>query len=201
MARREAQPHEESPEQPIHRAGFVEAHLVDEFFKYQRIVGEKIDAPFPVVETDGTGNDLRDPPGVVAADHAMLAHHALALVDGLAIPVLDFAAEFVHRIKAQITAVGDFRPEPWCRGLALSGEFRFHLAVPLGGAWAHALFNQLAVKFDRRLVEPQLNDLEIRRYRFEKLAKSGVGQLELDVIEIVEGLAKMNEHQVALVAQ
>ena len=50
LARRESQPDEESPEQPIHRAGFVEAHLVDQFFKYQRIVGEKIDAPFPVVE-------------------------------------------------------------------------------------------------------------------------------------------------------
>ena len=70
----------------------------------------------------------------------------------------DFAAEFVHRIKAQITALGDFRPEPGRRGLALSREFRLHLAVPLGGAWAHSLHNQLAVKFDRRLVEPQLND-------------------------------------------
>ena len=36
----------------VARARFVEAHLVDQFFENQRIVGEKVHAPFPVVETD-----------------------------------------------------------------------------------------------------------------------------------------------------
>ena len=53
MAGREAQTDEERSEKSVHCAGFVEAHLVDELFKDEGIVGIEIDAPLPVVEADG----------------------------------------------------------------------------------------------------------------------------------------------------
>src|ERR1700685_3223862 len=58
----------------VARARFVEAHLVDQFFENQRIVGEKVHAPFPVVETDRAGNYLRNLTCITPADHPMLMH-------------------------------------------------------------------------------------------------------------------------------
>ena len=162
----------ESAEQTVNRAGFVEAHLVDEFFEDQRIVGKQIDAPFPIVETDGTGNDLRHPAGVVAADHAVLAHHALALADRLAIPVLSFAAKLVHRIEAQVAALGNFRPEARRRVLALFCKFSFDFPVPFRGAGMQTFRSQLGVEFYRSFVKPELHHREIGSRRFEIFVES-----------------------------
>ena len=50
----------EGAEVGVEGAGLVEAHLVDELLEDGGIVGEEIDAPFPVVESDGAGDDLAD---------------------------------------------------------------------------------------------------------------------------------------------
>src|SRR5262245_25626410 len=84
----------------IDRADFVKAHLVDQALEDQRIVGEQVDAPLPVVEADRAGDDLLHRPGITAAHQPMLFHLALALLDGQCVPVLLFSAAAVHGIKA-----------------------------------------------------------------------------------------------------
>ena len=54
----------------------------------ERIVGEQGDAPFPVVEADGAGDDLFDFARVCAADHAVGAHHFAALLHRQHVPVV-----------------------------------------------------------------------------------------------------------------
>src|ERR1700688_2373121 len=49
---RAADSHVELPEQGIHRADVIEAHLIDQLLEDQRIVGEKIDTPLPIIEAD-----------------------------------------------------------------------------------------------------------------------------------------------------
>src|SRR5580704_3070561 len=90
-------------------ARLVEAHLVDQLLEHQRIVGEEIDAPFPIVEADRTRNDLRDLAGVAAADHAVLAHQVAPLFDIEAIPVVCAVALLVHRVEAEVAARWNFR--------------------------------------------------------------------------------------------
>src|ERR1700754_1855289 len=51
--RRKTKSDKKRAEQTVNRAGFVEAHFINELFKNQRIVGKKIDAPFPIIEADG----------------------------------------------------------------------------------------------------------------------------------------------------
>ena len=50
---RDSDSHIEMAEQRVDGADFVEAHFVDQLLEDQRIVGKQIDAPLPVVETDG----------------------------------------------------------------------------------------------------------------------------------------------------
>ena len=42
----------ELPEERIHRAYFVEAHLVDQFLEDHRVIGKEIHAPLPIVHSD-----------------------------------------------------------------------------------------------------------------------------------------------------
>src|SRR3954469_16356666 len=62
-------PHKERSKCGIDRTDFVEAHLVDEFFKNQRIFSEEIDAPFPVIEADRPGDDLLNLPRIPPPNH------------------------------------------------------------------------------------------------------------------------------------
>ena len=61
---RKAQSDVERAEQAVNRAGFIEAHLVNEFLENQRVIGEEIDSPFPIIEADRTRNDLIDAAGI-----------------------------------------------------------------------------------------------------------------------------------------
>src|SRR5258705_891722 len=151
--RRKTKPDKKSAEQAVNGAGFVEAHFINEFFKNQRIVGKKIDAPFPVIEADGSGNDLGHAAGVMAPDHAVLAHHSLALANRLAVPVLGLAAKFVHRVKAQIAALGNLWPQARRRRFALYGQLRFDCFVPFRRALLKSLRRQVGVEFYRSFVE------------------------------------------------
>src|ERR671912_695607 len=59
----------EGAEQSVHRAGFIETHLVYEFFKNQRVIGEEIDPPFPIIKADGARNNLIDAAGILTSNH------------------------------------------------------------------------------------------------------------------------------------
>src|SRR6266478_3355453 len=92
VAGRAAQSDVEASEQGIDGADVVEAHLVDELFENQGIVGEEVDAPLPIVETDRAGDNLFHFSGIAASDQAVFVHLALALLHGKRVPVLVFAA-------------------------------------------------------------------------------------------------------------
>src|SRR5581483_10918127 len=154
-----------------------------------------------VVEADGAGDDLSHAAGVVAPDHAVLAHHALALADRLAVPVLALAAKFVHRIKAQIAALRNLRPQTRRGGFALPGQFGFDFAVPLGRAGLETFRGELAVESYRRFVKTQLDDGEIGARRLEIFAQLRARDRQLGAVEIVEGFAEMDEHQIAFVTE
>src|SRR5215475_10617486 len=49
-----ANAHVERSKQGIERTGGIKTHFIDELFKDQWIIGKQADAPFPVVQTDGT---------------------------------------------------------------------------------------------------------------------------------------------------
>src|ERR1700704_1330811 len=59
-------------EQCVYGADFIEAHFVDQLLKNQRLVGEKVDAPFPIVKTNRSADDLFHFSGVAAADESMI---------------------------------------------------------------------------------------------------------------------------------
>src|SRR5262245_5507161 len=168
VASREAKPDEKSPEKTVNCARFVEAHLVDQLLEDQRVIGEKIHAPLPIVEADGTRNYLNDPPGIVTPDHAMLAHHPLAFGDRLTVPVLTFAAKLVHRVKGHIAPLRNLRPKTRRRGLPLLGQFHFYLSVPFGASRLQSLRYQIRVEFHRSFVEPQFNHGDVGTRWFEE---------------------------------
>src|SRR5262245_65954782 len=71
LARRELQADVERAEGGVAGAPFVEAQVVDQLLEDQRVVGEQIDAPFPVVENDGPGDDLGALDGMIPACQAL----------------------------------------------------------------------------------------------------------------------------------
>src|SRR5271154_3386235 len=121
----------ERAELSVRRAGFVEAHLVNEFLGDYRIVGEKIDAPFPIVESDRAGNNLRHFTGEAPPDQAVVVHEALAILERQAIPVVGTVALLVHRIETQVWALGDFREQARRNLFALARKLGFDLRFPL----------------------------------------------------------------------
>src|ERR1700689_2655046 len=123
----------ERGELPLRRAGFIEAHLVNEFLEHYRIVGEKIDAPFPIVESDRAGNNLRHFTGEAPPDQAVVMHEALAILERQTIPVVGAVALLVHRIETQVGPLRDFR-EQARRGLfALARKLGLDFGFPLRG--------------------------------------------------------------------
>src|SRR3990172_3718027 len=78
---REAQAYVEGAELTVHGARLIEAHLIDKLFEYQRVMGEEIHAPLPIIEADRAGNDLGHLPGVSPSDQTVLLHHPLACRD------------------------------------------------------------------------------------------------------------------------
>src|SRR5512141_1786140 len=75
-------------ESRVNRAYFVEAHFVDQLLEDQWIIGEKINAPLPIVEANRAGDDLLYLSSVPAADHSVFVHLALAFFDRQRVPVL-----------------------------------------------------------------------------------------------------------------
>ena len=137
----ELQPHVERPEQPVERAGLVEAHLVDQLLEHHGIVGEEVDAPLPVVEADGTGDDLGHPAGVAPADEAVVLHHPLPLRERGVIPVLFLAPFLVHGIEADVAPGRYVGPEPAFHGLARLNQIGLHLLFSTPGCWGAMPFS------------------------------------------------------------
>src|SRR5438105_2999329 len=94
-SRRHADPYIKLAKESVHRADFVEAHLVDQLLEDERIVREKIDSPFPIVEADGAGDDLPHFAGIAAANQAMVVHLARTLFDGELVPIFFLATTTV----------------------------------------------------------------------------------------------------------
>ena len=58
----------EHPEVPVARADVIEAHFVNDLLERVDLMRHEGDAPFPVVDAGGTGDELGDATGVFAAD-------------------------------------------------------------------------------------------------------------------------------------
>src|SRR5215475_10470601 len=98
----EANAHIECSKQGIQRTGRIKTHFADELFKDQWIISKQADAPFPVVQTDGTTDNLRHFAGVLASDHAVPTHKLSTLIHRERIPVMRFTAFLIHRVKTQV---------------------------------------------------------------------------------------------------
>lgn len=64
----EAEGEKEVAEEAVDGGDFVEAHFIDQFLEDDGVFGEEGDAPLPVIEADGAGDDLLDASGVASAD-------------------------------------------------------------------------------------------------------------------------------------
>ena len=156
-------PHEKRAEQRIDGAHLVEPHLVNQPLEHQRIVGEQIHAPFPVVETDGAGDDLFHSARIAPADGPVLLHHELAVLERHLIPVLLLAATPVHGVKAQVLGGGNFGKEPRVHGRSLALQRFFNSGVPLRRVRLQTLFRQRSVRLGSGFVQPQLHHGKIGR--------------------------------------
>src|SRR5262245_11360696 len=123
VGRLEANAHVERSKQGIQRTGGIKTHFVDELFKDQWIIGKQADAPFPVVQTDGTTDNLRHFAGVLASDHAVSTHELPTLVHRERIPVVRFTAFLIHRVKTQVLSRWHDRIEACLHGSFLVFEF------------------------------------------------------------------------------
>src|SRR6266478_5945302 len=130
LARRTTQAHVELPEERIHRADVIEAHLVNQLLEDQRIVGEQVDAPLPVVKSDRAGDDLPHFARIASADESMLTHLAGPFLDGQGVPVLVFTAFAVHRIEAGVAVGRDCGEQPRPHRFFLPHQSLLDLAIP-----------------------------------------------------------------------
>src|SRR3954462_2337373 len=138
--RRTAQTYIKRPEERVHRAHFIEPHLVDQLLEDHRLVGEQGDTPFPIVKADGAGDDLLYFSRVAAANEAVLIHLPLAFFEWECVPVLVLAATAVHGIEADVAVRGHLRKEPRLHGLALARECVFDGPLPLIGMRFYSSF-------------------------------------------------------------
>src|SRR5690606_39585671 len=58
--------------------------------------------PFPVVEADGSRDDLEDLAGVIAAREPVFTHEPVPLLDGEGVPVVGVHAPFGHGVEADV---------------------------------------------------------------------------------------------------
>lgn len=136
---------EELAEEAEFCADFVEAHFVDDFFEGDGVFGEEVDAPLPVIETDGAGDDLADFVGIAAADEAVLVHHAASLGERFAVPVDVFSAEAIHGVEADVLVLWQGGEEAGVHGVGLAVEGFADGGVPLRGVGSDVACGEGAV--------------------------------------------------------
>src|SRR5579864_492748 len=126
-----AHPDIKMPEQGIDSADLVKPHFVNQFLEDQRVIGKQIHPPLPVIKANRTGNDLPYLAGVAAADQSMLIHLPGALLYRERVPVLVFTSTAIHRIKADVPVLRNFREQPRSHRLALAAQGIIDRLLPL----------------------------------------------------------------------
>src|SRR6185312_15438595 len=174
----------------VEGTGFIEAHFVNELLEDDGIVGEEIDAPLPIIEAYGAADDLADAVAVAAADHTVVVHEALALVEGKRVPVLIAGAQPVHGVEADVLCCRDGRKEALGHGFLLAVENILDRGVPLGRVLFKAALGERSVGLAGGLVKAQLNDGEVGEPWLEKVVEGGLGQRQLDTVEVFDGVAE-----------
>src|SRR5208337_1679400 len=149
-----AQSYVKSSEERVDGAYVVETHLVDQLLEHQGIVGEEVDAPLPIVEADGSGDDLFYFSGIAATYHAVFVHLALALFHGKRVPVLVFAAAAVHGIKTNVAIRRHRGKEARLHRLFLARDGFLDGLFPLLRVWFYAAISERLIGLQRRFVEP-----------------------------------------------
>lgn len=98
---RELETGEEVTELSILGTDGIEAHFVNDAFEIDGVMGKESDAPFPVIEARGAGDELEDFAVPSAPDFGVTGHEFFALGEVEGIPILPWgAATFVHGIEA-----------------------------------------------------------------------------------------------------
>ena len=165
-------------EQRIDCADFVKPHFVDQFFEDQRLIGEKIDSPLPIIESDRTGNNLPNVPGISAADKSMFTHLAGPFLDRELVPVLVFTAAPVHRIKACIPVWWNVGVKTWLHRFSVALKLAFNLGFPLVGMRLNALISQFLINLQGRVIKAQFDDGKVACRLFQVVTETQVGQFE-----------------------
>jgi len=98
---RELETGEEVTELSILGTDGIEAHFVNDAFEIDGVMGKESDAPFPVIEARGAGDELEDFAVPSAPDFGVTGHEFFALGEVEGIPILPWgAATFVHGVEA-----------------------------------------------------------------------------------------------------
>src|SRR5207237_209233 len=145
----------EMPELCIHRADFVEAHLVNQLLEHHWIVGEQIHAPLPIIEADRAGDDLLDLSGIPTANEPMFIHLARALFNRQRVPVLIFTSAPVHGIETYVSRLRNFSEKSWMHGFALPSQSFADCLLPFIGVRFKPLCGHLSIGLRAGLVEPK----------------------------------------------
>ena len=88
-------------------------------------------------------------PRVAAADQAVLVHHALAVGEGLQIPVLPGIALPAHRVEAEITRGRHLRVQAAAHGGALAVEQFLLRLLPFRGIQSETAGGQFFIDLAR----------------------------------------------------
>ena len=131
----------------------------------------------------------------------MLFHLPLPFLDRQLVPVLLLASAAVHRIKAEIARGRNLRIEAAVHGLPLAVHSLFHHGVPFRRVRFSALVPQVAVHLDGRFIQAQLYYRKIGSGLLQEIAQAQSGKLQLRRFELLEGVAEVQQQQVAFMAK
>src|SRR5207249_7571611 len=111
ICRRAPHAHIKMPEQRVHCADFVKAHLVNQFLEHHRIVRPQIYSPLPIVESDRPRDNLLHLARVAPPHKPVIGHLPSALFDWQRVPVLVLTPATVHGIKTDVAMPGQLREQ------------------------------------------------------------------------------------------
>src|SRR5215475_16152810 len=161
VGRLEANAHVKRSKQGIQCTSRIKTHFVDELFKDQWIIGKQADAPFPVVQTDGTTDDLCHFAGVLASDHAVSTHELPTLVHRERIPIVHFTAFLIHRVETQVLSRWHDWIEACLHGSFLVFEFLLIGCLIRRGASFQAGGGKLPLHRPNGFIETELDHRQI----------------------------------------
>lgn len=179
----------------------VEAHFIDEFLEDEGVFGEEVDAPLPIVEADGAGDDLAYFAGVAAADEAVFVHEGGALFEREGVPVFVLTAAAVHGVEADEFGGRDFGEEAGGHGFALAVEGVVDGIFPGLGVGLDTLCGEAAVDLAGAFVEAEFDDAEVGGCGLAILPNAELTDGPFGLAEGGEIGAEVDEHEVGLVAE